>query len=313
MKARIGGLIALLAISAALSAAADPQLLNLVMPDAQVVAGVNVEQAKGSPFGQYVLSQIQPNDQHLQELVALTGFDPRRDVRELLVASAGGNNPKSSGLALARGNFDVAKIGAAARTNGATVDTYSGATLIIDPKKNGAAAFPDSTTVVAGSLDLVKAALDRRTSTASPINPALSTKVQQWSTSQDAWVVTLISPASLGPGRAANLPGVANAETLQKIDQFSGGLKFGSNVALTAEAQAQTAQDAQGLAGVVQFLASLAQTHASENPDAAALLKALTVTVEGQVVKIGLSLPNDQFENLLKHKPQPGRRRAKQL
>ena len=32
--------------------AADPQLLNLVMPDAKVLAGVNVDQAKTSPFGQ---------------------------------------------------------------------------------------------------------------------------------------------------------------------------------------------------------------------------------------------------------------------
>src|ERR1700758_1458318 len=69
--------------------AADPLLLNLVSPDAKVVAGVNVEQAKGTQFGQYVLNQMQTGDAHLQELVALTGFDPRRDVRELLVASDG--------------------------------------------------------------------------------------------------------------------------------------------------------------------------------------------------------------------------------
>ena len=62
MKVRIVALIALFTVSAALSAAADPQLLNLVMPDAQVMAGVNVEQAKTTPFGQYVLSQIQPKD-----------------------------------------------------------------------------------------------------------------------------------------------------------------------------------------------------------------------------------------------------------
>ena len=30
--------------------AADPQLLNLLMPDAKVIAGINVEQAKGTQF-----------------------------------------------------------------------------------------------------------------------------------------------------------------------------------------------------------------------------------------------------------------------
>ena len=70
--------------------AADPQLVGLVMPDAQVLAGVNVEQAKVTPFGQYVLSQIRTSDPQFQELIALTGFDPTRDVREVLVASNGG-------------------------------------------------------------------------------------------------------------------------------------------------------------------------------------------------------------------------------
>src|SRR5215468_8327302 len=95
-----------LAMTAVLPAkAADPQLLNLVMPDVKVLAGVNVEQAKTTPFGQYVLMQVQTNDQELRRLEELTGFDPTRDVRELLVASnaAGGEN---KGLFLARGNFD---------------------------------------------------------------------------------------------------------------------------------------------------------------------------------------------------------------
>ena len=161
--------------------------------------------------------------------------------------------------------------------------------------------------------DLVKAALDRRSSTTSTISPALSAKVQQWSTSQDAWVVTTVSPTSLGPAHGANLPGgVANSDALQKIDQFGAGVKFASNVAVSAEAQALTAQDAQGLAGVLQFLINLAQANSAQNPDAAALLKAVTVSVQGQVVKIGLTVPYDLFENLIKQGPHGGRR-IKQL
>src|SRR5580700_2234989 len=78
--------------------AADPQLLNLVMPDAKVLAGVNVDQAKTSQLGQYVLSQMQSSDQDMQKLIALTGFDPTRDVHELLAAS---NGTPNTGLALA--------------------------------------------------------------------------------------------------------------------------------------------------------------------------------------------------------------------
>ena len=70
MKAQILTATLFTAFSGALSAA-DPQLLNLVMPDAKVLAGVNVEQAKGTQFGQYVLNQLQTQDAHMQELVAL--------------------------------------------------------------------------------------------------------------------------------------------------------------------------------------------------------------------------------------------------
>src|SRR4051794_25586704 len=101
MKAQILTATLLTAFSGALPAA-DPQLLNLVMPDAKVLAGVNVEQAKGTQFGQYILNQMQTHDTEMQKLVELTGFDPRRDVRELLVASDGAANGKT-GLAAAKG------------------------------------------------------------------------------------------------------------------------------------------------------------------------------------------------------------------
>src|SRR3954470_2620018 len=135
MKAQILTATLFTAFSGALSAA-DPQLLNLVMPDAKVLAGVNVEQAKGTQFGQYVLNQLQTEDAHMQQLVTLTGFDPRRDVRELLVASDGVPTAgKTSGLALARGTFDASKVMALATQHAAVTELYSGITIVEDPKQ----------------------------------------------------------------------------------------------------------------------------------------------------------------------------------
>jgi hypothetical protein len=54
------------------------------------------------------------------------------------------------------------------------------------------------------------------------------------------------------------------------------------------------------MAGALQFLANLAQMQATQNPQAGALLKALTVSATGVNVNIGLSLPADQFELLAK-------------
>src|SRR5215472_3544736 len=68
-------------------AAIDPGLLNLVMPDAKVLSGLQVDQTLNSPFGQYILNQFQPNDQGFLKFMSATGFDPRHDLREILAAS----------------------------------------------------------------------------------------------------------------------------------------------------------------------------------------------------------------------------------
>src|SRR5437870_5528864 len=143
--------------------AADQQLLNLLMPDAKVVAGVNVDQAKTSPFGQYVLLQMQSQDQHMRELATQTGFDPTRDVHELLVASSGAPG-KETGMALARGNFNIAGVTGAAAQQGAFTETYGGATIVEDPKRTIGIAFLSSSLAVAGDLANVKAAIDRQAS-----------------------------------------------------------------------------------------------------------------------------------------------------
>ena len=293
------------------ASAADPQMLNLVMPDAKVVAGVNVQQAMATPFGQYVLSLIAPQDQQIQNLATLIGFDPRRDVSELLVASTGA--PAHAGLALARGSFDPAKIAAAATLAGAKSEVYGGVTILEQQPKLPAdappvavpmvgLAFLDSSLVVAGDLTNVKAAIDRQHAAA--ILPAnLLTQVNRWSLSQDAWVVDIAPLASLTPPAGApKLPGGAQATAFQTIQQAAGGVKFGTIVVVTAQAQADTAENATAMTGVLQLLANLAQAQAAQNPGAAALLKSLTVTAQGNTLKIAMSLPQDQLQQVIKPK-----------
>jgi hypothetical protein len=75
---------------------------------------------------------------------------------------------------------------------------------------------------------------------------------------------------------------------------------------LSVEAQTDTAQNATALAGVVQFIANLTQMHAAENPEAAALMKSLTVAAQGQTVTLALNVPQSQFESLIKSRPKAG-------
>jgi hypothetical protein len=301
MKARILTTAALAAVFSSALPAADPQLLNLVMPDAKVLAGVNVDQAKATPFGQFVLTLAQPQDQKLQQLATLTGFDPRRDVHELLLASGGAPGDKT-GLALARGAFDSAKIAAAAQLAGAGAESYGGVSIIEDPEHQNGFAFLDSTLVVAGDLANVKAAINRRAGGAT-IPAALVAQVNQLSSTQDAWAIATVPPSTLKPPAAApQLSGVNLQNAFQKLQSASGGIKFGSVVVLTGQAQADTPQDASSVGDVLKLLVSIAQLQASQHAEAAALAQSLVVSTQGSTVKITLSLPEDQIQQLVKPK-----------
>jgi len=275
--------------------AADSQLLSLVMPDAKVLAGVNVDQAKASPFGLYVLTQLQSTNSGLQKLITLTGFDPTSDVHEVLAATNATPGSKSPvGLVLARGNFNVSTITSFATSNGAVTEAYGKATIIEDPKKTAGIAFLDPTLVIAGDLASVKAAIDRPGS-GQALPSAVGDQVNHWSGLEDAWMVTTVSPAALIPGTVSGNAG----GLFQQVLQASGGVKFGNSIVATIAAQADNAADATQMANALQFLVNMAQMQAQTNPDLAALAKGFAASAQGATVNITLSLPQAQFQQLL--------------
>jgi hypothetical protein len=291
--------------------AADPQLLNLVMPDAKVLAGVNVDQAKVTPFGLYILGQMQLQDAHLKELTTLTGFDPTRDVHELLVATtstvatAGANGGHPTGLAVARGNFDPARINALLQTEaGAKTETYNGVTILEDPKQTVGFAFLNATIVVAGDVENVKAAIDRQNHP-TPLPTNVSLQVTAWSASQDAWVVLAVPPSTLHPAAGMpSIPGIGPQGTnnaFSNISGMAGGVKFGANVVVTGQAQAATASDATQMGDAIKLLASLAQMQASGDPNVTALAQSLKVTPNGNLLTVTVSMPQDTLVKILEH------------
>jgi hypothetical protein len=280
--------------------AADPQLLNLVMPDAAVLAGVNVDQAKTSPFGQFVLNQVQTSD--IQKLAAVTGFDPTRDVHEVLAAI--GPAGSKTALALARGSFNPTQIAAAAALKGGTTtETYAGVDIIEDQKQTHGVAFLSSSLAVAGDVASVKAAIDRQ-KTPSSLPAAVLVQVGQWSNSQDAWVISTVPPATLHPAAGtAAIPGVGPAAAanpaLQSIQSAAGGVKFGETVVVTAQATSDNAPDAESLANTLKLLAAVAQMQAQNHAGLQTLAKSLQVSSQGTAVNISFSISQAQIQELI--------------
>jgi hypothetical protein len=289
---------------------ADTQLLNLVMPDAQLMAGVNVVNAEISPLGQFFMTRLSASsDQGLQAFVSQTGFDPRKDVTEVLAASSG-NTSAPSGLLLAKGNFNVSQLlTALAGDTHHQVTNYGPATLITptDAKANFALAFLGSSISIAGDVASVKAAIDR-SSGANSISAALAAQVQTLSTTQDAWSVSIASLGALIPGGmgAASTQNPMGAQVLQivkNIQSASSGVKFGANVVFTAQAVADTPQNASSLADVIKMVAGLAAMGAAgqggEGAAIAQMVQAVQVSTDGTAVNLSATIPESQIEAIV--------------
>jgi hypothetical protein len=288
--------------------AADPALLQMVMPDSQVVAGLQVNQAKGSLFGQYVLSHLSVNDTKLEEFTSQTGFDPRHDVTEIVIASNWKpNTPDNRWLVLAHGTFNVAKIAAAAQANGSVPTVYQGVNLATHAASSSsqvatAIAFLNSTTALAGDVTSVKAAIDRKQSNA-PTDSNVFSKAQQVSANNDFWFVTLVPLSNFsGAIPDPNLSGAMQGNLFAAINQASGGVRFGDTVTISAEAVTRSEKDAQALVDVVKFFAGLVQLNKQNNATAgqvATLLDTLQTTTSGNTTTISVAIPEQQLEQLL--------------
>ena len=300
----------LIGAAATALAGVDPGLLGLVMPDVQALTGVQADAVRSSPFGQYIISQVQI-DSGLSQIMTSTGFDPRRDLNELVAA----HSTAQSGLVIGRGVFQPARISSTAVQNGAVSTTYRGIAILTGKgnNQNGAAAFLDSATVLLGDVTSVKAAIDRRLAGTTYSGP-LAQKAMEVSAVNDIWFIAAQSPATFFAGSAPN-PGMNNlANAFQSIQQTSGGVKFassGATVGLTLVARSP--QDAQSLVDVGKFFANLVQMNRNQNPGAATaatLADAATFVASGSVATVTVALPEQQLEQLLMPSGAPKSRRA---
>lgn len=289
-------------------AGVDSQLLGLIPTNAKVVSGIQIEQGKNSRFGQYMLSRMQSDNNGLQKLITETGFDPRRDLREAVFASDGvPQNPQFT--ILVRGSFDPQKIVEAAKAKGSVVEKYAGVDLILakDQKDRGFA-FLDSSLAVLADRATLRSIVSRRNEV-SPLDNDLLNKIQELSNTNDAWFVSLVPtssmPFAMHPGNTKNSS--MHAEAIQSIQQSSGGVHFGDQVALQMEALTRSGKDATALGDVIRFMASMVQMQRSSKGPRAEIVSSwldqMSLKTEGNTVKVALSIPEQQLEQLIAERP----------
>jgi hypothetical protein len=302
-------LVLLLAVPFVACAATSPDLLRLVMPDAKVVAGLQVSQTKNSAFGQFILSHMQVEDDAFKKFMAQTGFDPRRDVTEIVMASNWEQaTPESRWLIIARGTFNIPQITTAAQANGGTTTTFQGVEILTyasptpqSPSQNGMAFF-DASNAIMGDMASVKAAIQRRQTKA--VTPGkLAARVNALSAKNDFWFITLVPISEFaGAMPDPNLQSAMKGNLLAAVHEASGGIRFGATVSISAEAVTRSEKDAAALVDVFKFVASMIQSnrqHDAAVGQIADWVDGMILKTKGNVMTLAVAIPEKQLEDML--------------
>lgn len=212
---------------------ADPRLTALIPANTRVLAGLRVDELKKTGLYQ----QLAP----LVSSVEREGFNPQRDIDELLVASDGEQT-----VAIARGRFQREELARMDQT------IYQGVTLY--GNERGAVGLIDSSIAIAGTVPAVHAALDQKKSGARAV-PGLLAKARTLATPNQIWMV------SQGSAGFLRVPRFDNAEMAQKILNSLSGVTFVADfrdgIYARAEAQSATPADAQFIGNTLRGLIGL--------------------------------------------------------
>lgn len=263
----------------------DPVLAALIPGDSVMLAGARMEEIRATPVYKRLL--IRQRLQELDKFAAETGFDPRKDVRELLMASNGKDT-----VVVARGKFPGTGIPSAKKL------IYKGYTLF--ENEEGAYAVLDTTTAVAGKTLAVRSAIDQYKSGNRNAAAALLRKAQEVPGPNQIWAV------SIGWGnfleRAA--PETGNAANFGKIFRslenttFAADLRTGLNA--TATGLCTTEQDARTLHDALRGLVGLGRLSVPDNqPELARFYDGIKVEQQQRSLKITVSEPLDLLDKLL--------------
>ena len=281
-------------------AAVDPVLLNLVMPDATVLTGIQVDQSLASPFGQYVLAHMQLDDANFNQFITATGFNPTKNLTQMLAATGATGATPGQLLILGRGTFVPSQIASAAIAAGGSVTAYNGFNILTAPKQSStnAIVFLDNSTTAIGTVAMVEGAIDRWNAKAT-YSGNLAAPAQTVSASNSAWVATLTPLSEFLNGKlAGNLGDASQSNLFQAVTGASGGINFGaSTITLSGDAITTSPQNAQALINVMQFLVGMLQSN-TQNQGAANLAGATQFSVNGSTAHISLSIPEQQAEQL---------------
>jgi len=204
--------------------ASDTVLPDYLPSGTKVVFGIRMRSIVNLLQSQSFPAEWRTAASQLTAQTPLAGFDPLKDLDEVLIVSTGEGDPPPV-LMVLWGRFDVDRFAA-----GATA--YHGVPILEDARKSGGIAILDPSTAIAGDVPLVRAAIDRRGSGAG-IAASLAARIEPLRSRYSIWGI-------------GDLPGHPPA-----VDQFEFGAELADGLELTAKIHVPTHEDAEKMASSI--------------------------------------------------------------
>ena len=266
-----------------------PVELAYVPADATVVAFADVREVMDSELRQKLLKISPDADQGADSFQAETGINLQTDVDHLVASVSGVPDPSNPAnmrpLLVARGRFDTARIEAAIRAKGGTVEDYKGKRLITVENELGLA-FVEPDLAVVGVPASVRRAIDTKASGQNVTGNANVMRLVRDFENGNAWVVAHIEAVTSGNVIPAEIKSQLPPVTWLAV---SGRIDDGVRAVVRAEARDEAA--ANNLRDVIRGLVALARLQAGQHPELAALVNSLELGGQGTSVSLSLTVP----------------------
>lgn len=282
---------AAVAILFASIAAAQPPVDNvlqkMVPPGSTSLVVARMDRIKQTDFYKKLVA-LQPLPQ-VEQFARDTGFDPRRDVRELLYVGT----PKGN-VMLARGTFHVnpTLMKGAQKTRHGEYDIWG--------QERGGFCILDSTLAIAGDIPSVEAALDEWKSGAHTAAQPLLGRAASISPQAQFWGIS----TGLAGFLAEHPPTVTSGLDFSQIFRSLGDTSFQVDLSngLKAEVRGTTAneKDAVNLRDAIRGMVGLGRLQVPENqPELLRVWDGITVDQQGRSISMHADIAQDLVDKLI--------------
>lgn len=285
---------ALMLLAAAFVCAADPRIDNvlekMVPPGSTSLVGAHMDAIRRTDlYRRMVAGRKLPDvDRFAEE----TGFDPRRDVRELLYVTA----PGETNVLLARGNF---RVNAAAMPDVKLVrrGEYN---IYVNAQGKAGFCILDSTLAAAGDVSAIEAALDEwKSGNHAGARPLLA-RATPVSAASQIWGISTGFAGFIAQYMPRSQNGVDFSRIFRGLEDTWFEADFTAGLQATAHGEARTEQDAVNLRDAAKGLIGLGRLSVPQNePELLRLWDGITVSQEGRAITIHADIPDNLVDKLV--------------